>query len=110
MNVAVPFGPAQGKRRRGEDSQLQKVSAQEAIGFGFRRLMSSSLIAFLTTADSILPSRRSSVNVARVMQRASPSKKSRRAARPSLRPNPSVPKEARRRGIHLATRLGKAFK
>ena len=41
-----------------------------------------------------------SYSVASVMNRASTSKKSRSAARPSLRPNPSVPSAARRRGIH----------
>src|SRR5580692_5911547 len=79
-------------------------------GFGLSRLISRSLTAFCTTSDSIFPSRNNSYSVASVMNRASTSKKSRSAGRPSLRPNPSVPSDARRRGVHRLMRLGSAFR
>jgi len=53
---------------------------------------------------------KSSCSVASVMKRESTSKKSRKEARPSLLPKPSVPSDASRRGIHLLIILGKVFK
>ena len=50
----------------------------------------------------------SSFKVASVMNRASTSKKSRRAARVSLRPKPSVPSETNGRGIQREIESGKA--
>ena len=75
-----------------------RLGRQAIAGFGFSGLMPRSLMAFCTTAASIAPSRASSLSVARTMNLASTSKKSRSAARPSLRPKPSVPSEVRRRG------------
>src|SRR6266566_4433630 len=68
---------------------------QEITGFGLSALMPKSLMALSRTARSILPSTKSSCSVASVIKRESTSKKSRSAARPSLRPNPSVPSDAR---------------
>src|SRR3989442_1556535 len=83
---------------------------QDMTGFGFSVLMPRSLMALSRTQRSILPSAKSSWSVASVIKRESTSKKSRNAARPSLRPKPSVPSEASRRGIHLLTILGSVFR
>jgi len=72
--------------------------------------ISKSLMAFCTTDDSIFPSRNNSYSVVSVINRASTSKKSRREARFSLRPKPSVPREARRRGVHRLIRFGSALR
>src|SRR5690349_25034220 len=93
-----------------QSSDSVKQPNYEITGFGFSVLMPRSLIALSTTDFSILPSAYSSCSVASVMKRESTSKKSRKEARPSLRPNPSVPREARCRGIHLLTVFGSVFR
>jgi hypothetical protein len=65
-------------------------------------------IAFCTT-ESITPSRARSPSVATTMNRASTSKNSRRDARPSLRPKPSVPSDVIRRGIQRSIESAMAF-
>jgi hypothetical protein len=67
------------------------------------------LIAFWTTATSILPSRAKALSVATMTKRQSTSKKSRNAARFSLRPKPSVPSDTSGRGSQRSIASGSAF-
>src|ERR1700722_2792265 len=89
---------------------IVKTTPYEITGFSFSGSMPRSLMAWSISLRSIFPSTKSSCRVARVMKRASTSKNSRSEARPSLRPKPSVPKEARRRGSHLLIMLGSVFR
>src|SRR6266568_3669471 len=93
-----------------QSSDSVKQPNYEITGFGFSVLMPRSLMALSTEDFSILPSAYSSCSVASAMNRESTSKKSLSTERPSLRPKPSVPSEARRRGIHLLTILGSTFR
>ena len=63
----------------------------EIAGFFFSGSIPRSLMAFSTSLASICLSRASAESAPTATNRASTSKKSRSALRPSLRPNPSVP-------------------
>src|SRR5215469_13965836 len=101
---------SKGEVGTGEHSLRRTHHTQQVMGLGFAALMPSSLMAFSTTDFSILPSMDSSCSTANVINRESTPKKSRSPARPSLRPKPSVPSAASRRGFHLLTMLGNTFK